>query len=230
MSDSLGDRIKNYESSFNQKLPANSPVIIRVDGKAFHTFTRGFEKPFDSTLISAMIYATKRTAQNMDGFKLAYTQSDEASFMITDYDTVNTNGWFGYSLNKIVSVTASLFTGHFNDYLSNYPDKTDSIAFFDARAFIVPRDDWQNVFIWRQRDWERNSLQMLARAHFSHKQLHKKNSSDIHDMLHSVGVNWANLSPHLKNGTFYLGDAGYFTERVDYATLTELVGEITKKD
>ena len=231
--DSLGARVKKYESSYNTKLTARTPVIIRVDGKAFHTFTRGCDKPFDQTLMDAMVYTTKKTAENMSGFKLAYTQSDEASFMITDFDTVESQGWFNYEVNKIVSITASLFTSYFNYYWQKHNRKPTgkklSLAQFDARSFSVPLDDWQNVFIWRQRDWERNSIQMLGRAHFSHGELHKKKNSDIHDMLHEKGINWAKITEREKNGTFILKDGKEFHERVDYNKLAKLVGIDTQK-
>jgi tRNA(His) guanylyltransferase len=198
--DSLGDRIKRYEATYAHTLTPRSCLVIRVDGKAFHTFTKGCEKPFDQPLIEAMVDATKFTASQMQGFKLAYTQSDEATFLLTDYDTYDTQGWFGYELNKVVSISASAFTAAFNQSYTLKPRRT--VAMFDSRAFIVPQDDAANVFLWRQQDWERNSLQMLARAHFSHKELHGKNHAAIHEMLHSVGVNWADLSNQLKNGTY----------------------------
>lgn len=214
MSDALGDRIKRYERAYNQTLTPRMPVIIRVDGRAFHTYTKSMNRPFDYDLMTAMEYATKKTALEMQGFKLAYVQSDESTFVLTDFDKLDTQGWFGYELNKLVSLSASIFTAHFNRYM-NFWNVTDDIATFDARAFNVPDDDVANVFIWRQRDWERNSLQMLARAHYSHKQLHGKGRRDMHDMLHAKGINWANLSPRAKNGTFITKDA-YSCERADY--------------
>jgi tRNA(His) 5'-end guanylyltransferase len=218
--DSLGDRIKRYEHASNYALTPRSSMVIRVDGKAFHTWTRGMERPFDPGFVAAMQEATRRTAAEMMGFKLAYTQSDEATFLLTDYDTLQSQGWFGYELSKVVSVSASLFTAHFNWVLTN-PAGTP--AFFDSRAFIVPADDVPNVFVWRQRDWERNSLQMLARAYFSHRQLHGKGSSQVHEMLHDVGVNWADLPPHLKNGTFVLPDGRMVAQRMGYEDIRELI-------
>lgn len=218
MKDSLGDRIKKYEQAYNQVMTPRSVVIVRVGGKAFHTFTRGCEKPFDQKLIDAMVSATQETASNIMGFKLAYTQSDEATFMFTDFDNLETQGWFGYELNKILSISASMFTAYFNKAY----DSTE--ALFDSRAFIVPRDDWQNVFVWRQRDWERNSIQMLARAHFSHKECEGKKIPDLYEMLHEKGVNWAKISDQLKNGTFVARDGSLFHDKVDYDILTEKVG------
>jgi tRNA(His) 5'-end guanylyltransferase len=204
INDSLGDRIKRYEAVTQHVLTPNSPVLIRVDGKAFHTWTRGMNRPFDHRLIEAMRTATCMTGLQMQGFKLAYTQSDEATFLITDTDSHETQGWFGYELGKIVSITASVFTAYFNREFDEKPP-----AFFDARAFTVPAADVPNVFVWRQKDWARNSIQMLARATFSHKELEGKRIPEIHEMLHGVGINWADLSPYLKNGTF-VGRAGEY--------------------
>lgn len=220
--DSLGDRIKKYEQVSNNTLLRRTPVFIRVDGKAFHTFTRGCEKPFDDIIISCMTSATIHTSREMQGFKLAYTQSDEATFMLMDTDSLETEPWFGNNVNKLVSITASMFTHYFSEryrYWFGEPCK----AFFDARAFNVPEDDWPNVFIWRQKDWARNSLQMLARAHFSHKHLQGKKSRDIHEMLHHKGVNWADLDDVYKNGTFIRPEGGELHDKMSYDMLKALI-------
>jgi tRNA(His) 5'-end guanylyltransferase len=183
------------------------PVIIRVDGKAFHTLTRNYHKPFDSKFMLAMIFASQETAKVMQGFKVAYVQSDEATFVITDYDQLNTQGWFDYNINKIVSISAATMTINFNNAMRHSLGVFDKCAVFDARAFNVPKEEVVNNLLWRQKDWVRNSLQMYARAFFSHKQLNNKNSSDIHEMLHSIGKNWAiDLSNEEKNGTFIVND------------------------
>lgn len=201
MKSNIGDRIKRYEQASNHKLTPRSCLFIRVDGKAFHTYTKGFNRPFDNTLIRGMITAAQKTAKEMQGFKIAYIQSDECTFMLTDFDTHDTQGWFNYELNKVVSLSASLFTAYFNQYMG-----VENVAMFDSRAFIVPQDDFPNVFVWRQRDWERNSLQMLSRFHYSHKELNHKNTAQMHEMLHNKGVNWAHLLDVYKNGTFLFAD------------------------
>jgi tRNA(His) 5'-end guanylyltransferase len=170
-----------------------------------------------------MLYATRQTAADMQGFKLAYTQSDEATFLLTDFETHDTQGWFDYELNKVVSISASLFTAYFNDTYEGPWVPGHTLATFDSRAFIVPTDDAPNVFIWRQRDWERNSVQMLARAHFSHNQLHEKGHAEIHEMLHGVGVNWADLPERLKNGTFVLRDGTMASEKLGYEEIRALI-------
>lgn len=224
--DTLGDRVKRYEAVSKPLLSRRTPVVVRVDGKAFHTFTRGCEKPFDKQLIKAMAYATKRTSENMQGFKLAYVQSDEASFLLSDYDTLETGAWFDNELNKIVSVTASLFTYYFNDWLRNNHNSTSTlqgVAVFDARAFNVPHDDFPNVFIWRQRDWERNSVQMLARSLYSQKELHGKNVTQLQEMIRAKGHDWESLSPSLKFGTFIKTDGYPYFGHADYDKILEMV-------
>ena len=225
MNDSLGDRMKKYEAVYDQKLTPNSCLFIRVDGKAFHTFTRGSEKPFDSRIMNAMTEAAEDTANEMQGFKLAYVQSDECTFMLGDYDTPQTEGWFGYRLNKVVSIAAAMYSVHFNHRYNQYRDDVNlaNPAYFDARAFIVPKDDAPNVFVWRQQDWARNSIQMLAQSKFSHKQLHGKNTNDIHEMLHDIGVNWTkDCSARERNGTF-ITPHKLFHNKLDYDLIKALI-------
>jgi tRNA(His) 5'-end guanylyltransferase len=217
MTDSLGDRIKRYESVSSPKLLPRTPLFIRVDGKAFHSWTRALDRPFDGSFIRAMVQAARYTAAEMQGFKLGYVQSDEATFMLSDYDSEQSQGWFGYELNKIVSVSASLFAAAFNTSVCGAV--AGKLATFDSRAFSVPLDDAPNVFVWRQKDWGRNSVQMLTRAHFSHRELTGKKTSDMHEMLHSKGINWADLPAQLKNGTFIHSDGSISH---DYMTYEEI--------
>ncbi|KMV15979.1 hypothetical protein ACT17_23095 [Mycolicibacterium conceptionense] len=221
----LGNRIKRYESASSHTLTPRTPVMIRVDGRAFHTFTRRCERPFDHHVVDSMVEAARYTAADMAGFRLAYVQSDEATFLIDDLASLQSQPWFGNKVHKLVSLSASLFTAAFN---RAWPG--DELATFDSRAFSIPREDAPNAFIWRQRDWERNSLQMLARAHFSHRALAGRKHPEIHEMLHGVGVNWANLDPQLKNGTFVLPGGELRFERVDYATLEGWIDAARDRD
>ena len=215
---SIRDRMKEYEDVSNHYLLSRTPVFIRVDGRAFHSFTKGMEKPFDLNLINAMLLAGQETAKEMMGFKLGYHQSDEFTFMMLDTDSLETQPWFGNNMSKIISITTSIFTSAFNSmFLFNKK------AQFDCRAFNVPLDDAPNVFIWRQHDWERNSLQMLARSKFSHKQLEGKNSGDIHNMLHEIGLNWADLPNVLKNGSFLTKEGNLISNKLDYSAINDLI-------
>lgn len=211
--DSLGDRMKeNYEDRQRYYLTRRTPVIVRVDGKAFHTFTRGLERPFDEKLSDAMIHAARCVAEEMQGFKLGYVQSDEASFLLTDYDTLQTDAWFDYNKSKIESISAAMMTAWFGITFEHPKGDKDLIApaVFDARSFNVPREEVANYFLWRAKDWERNSLAMFCGAFFSHKEMHGKGRAEKHEMLHAIGKNWtANLDQRWRNGAWiYRADSG----------------------
>lgn len=222
--DSLGDRMKGYENITRIYLTRRTPVVIRIDGKAFHTFTRGLKRPFDDILMSVMQETAKYLCKNISGCKLAYVQSDEISLLITDYDTIDTQAWFDNNLQKIVSVSASLatlafnnfwstavdceikaantapFTSDENSYITTISDKRFK-ATFDSRAFIIPKDEVCNYFIWRQQDATRNSIQSLAQANFPHKELNGLNSSKLQDKLMlEKSINWNDLSVPCKRG------------------------------
>lgn len=198
--DALGDRMKNYENVNRNYLTHKVPVIIRVDGKAFHTFTKKFNKPFDSHFINSMLTATLQTAKSMQGFKCGYVASDEATFILTDYDTILTQPWFGYNVNKLVSISAATMTYHFNKF---YPTHDGPIV-FDSRTFNIPKEELCNMLLWRAKDWNRNSISMYARSVFSHKELHNKSAAQMHELLHTKGMNWTtDIDPMYKNGTFF---------------------------
>lgn len=206
----IGDRMKNnYENRSRFYLTRRTPVIIRLDGRAFHTFTKAFKRPFDDRIESSMAQAMKELCLEVQGAKLAYTQSDEISILLTDWDGLQTEAWFDYNLQKICSVSASIVTTAFNSQMSQYRFKGNipsglPDARFDARVFNIPREEVTNYFLWRGKDWYRNSVTMYAQAHFSHKQLEGVNMAGMHEMLHGIGKNWAtDLTPAQKNGTFY---------------------------
>lgn len=204
MKDSIGDRMKqNYEDRYRIKLTRRTPVIIRLDGKAFHTLTKKLDKPFDDFFMQSMDLTATKLCEQIQNAKCAYVQSDEISILLIDYDNLDTEAWFDYNLQKMVSVSAGLASAYFSHEF-NWP------ACFDARAFNIPREEVCNYFIWRQKDWIRNSLHMFASSFFSHKELHKKGQDHMHEMLYRIGENWADLRDDLKNGIFIckLGEAG----------------------
>lgn len=190
----LGDRMKRYERSSEVVLTPRMPAILRFDGKAFHTLTRSMEKPWDATFVEAMLRTTAALVDEVQGAKLAYVQSDEISVLLTDYDTIHTEGWFGYGLAKMVSVGASVCAVTFSIEMARR-------AYFDGRAFSVPREDVCNYFLWRQRDATRNSIQGLAQRHFSPRETHGKDVGALQDMLFKErGINWNDTPTHLKRG------------------------------
>lgn len=211
--DSLGDRMKRYEGTTSAQLMRRTPVIIRIDGKAFHTFTRGLDKPFDQSLHEAMVTTMARLCGNIQGAVFAYTQSDEISILLQDWEKHTTDAWFDYKIQKMTSIAASIATAAFNGYYK-HPSKTD-FALFDARVFNIPFEEVTNYFVWRQQDAVRNSINALGQAHFSHKSLQGKNVNQVQDMLiQEKGINWNDVPTRFKRGVcvveeFYAtGDKG----------------------
>jgi tRNA(His) 5'-end guanylyltransferase len=191
--------MKEYEYVERKYLTKRVPVIIRIDGKAFHTYTRGMDNPFDSNFHNTMIHTARYLCENIQGCMLAYTQSDEISLLLTDYKTIKTEPWFDYNVQKLTSVSASLATARFNSII---PVENNGLAMFDSRVFNLPKDEVCNYFLWRQRDAERNSIQSLGQEYFSHKQLQGKSNSDVQDMLMlEMDVNWNELRTWKKRGS-----------------------------
>jgi tRNA(His) 5'-end guanylyltransferase len=232
--DSLGDRMKeNYENRAKTYLVRRMPVIIRLDGKAFHTFTRGLKKPYDEIFHDTMNATMKYLCENIQGCKLGYTQSDEITLLLTDYDTLDTDAWFDNNVQKICSVSASMATMAFNKYLQEetfeyvdalmvlqdldfekeYLDVLDGKlgqAMFDSRCFNIPIEEVTNCFIWRQQDATRNAIQMLGQCNFSHKELHGKSCSDIQDMLMlQKGINFNDMPTEFKRGVCCIKEEYY---------------------
>lgn len=229
--DSLGDRMKQYEYVTRNYLTRKLPVIIRIDGKAFHSFTRGFKKPFDEVFVKSMQNTMKYLCENIQGCVLGYTQSDEITLVLVDYQSREASAWFDNNIQKMVSVSASMATMAFNRSFVNechkwfednvdfhelildvdenvknlfnaYTKACEKGAMFDSRVFTIPKEEVVNTIIWRQQDATRNSIQSVGQANFSHNQLHGKNCSDIQDMLMlEKNINWNDYPTHLKRGS-----------------------------
>lgn len=194
----LGDRMKKYEKSFSGFLPQRMPMIIRVNGKAFHSFTRKFSKPWDEDIRDGLTSAAQSLIKEIQGAKLAYLQSDEISVLITDYDSLQFEPWLNKSIQKISSVSASIATMSFNLSMLDQDHRHD--ACFDARCFVLPKEEVCNYFIWRQQDAIRNSIQGLGQKHFPHKELQRKNCNNIKLMLKETGVSWEKCKTWQKQG------------------------------
>lgn len=234
--DALGDRMKKYEYITRTYLVPRMPVIIRLDGKAFHTFTRGFKRPFDEVLISTMQDTTKYLCENIQGCVLGYTQSDEITLVLVDYKKLNSCAWFDNNIQKMCSIAASMATFAFNrffvanlnafyefntdidlteigyhitfseeddgKYYEAYKKAAEKGAMFDARVFNIPKEEVCNCVLWRQNDATRNSVEMVAQAHFSHGVLQNKSQSQMQDMLMlEKGINWNDFPVHQKRGS-----------------------------
>ena len=196
----LGDRMKLYEEVPKLKLMRRVPVILRLDGKSFHTYTKGFDKPWDKLIFTGMTETAKYVCKNISGAKMAYTQSDEISILITDYDNIDTEPWFDYQVQKIVSVTASMASAIFNLIMKGQ-GVNKALGVFDCRVSNYPKDEVVNYFIWRQKDCERNSIQGLAQSLFSQTQLHGLKTNQLQDkMLTEKDVNWNDCEVWQKRG------------------------------
>ena len=215
-------RMKKYEYVTRTYLTTRTPAILRVDGRAFHTLTRGFKRPFDEILAGAMQDTMKYLCENIQGCVLGYTQSDEITLVLVDYKTLETSAWFDYNIQKCVSVSASMatmaFNREFNDrfwfyhqehhseedekYLIALERAKEKGAMFDARVFNIPKEEVCNNILWRQQDAIRNSIQMVGHANFSDKQMHGKNTSEIKEMLLSEkGIDWNDLPTKFQRGS-----------------------------
>lgn len=222
MNDELGNRMKsNYEDVTRYYLSRRTPVIIRLDGKAFHTFTKGFDKPFDSILVEAMQYTTEQLCKNVQGCVFGYCQSDEISLLLVDYKKLNSDAWFGYNIQKCSSIVSSLATNYFNSYLldcitnfksfeqaeeANFLSNKLFKASFDARIFNIPKEEVVNYFIWRQNDCIRNAINSIGQYYFSHKDLQYKNVSQIKEMLVNNGINEEDYSGFCRFGSAIIKD------------------------
>lgn len=207
--DSIGDRMKErYENRMRYMLPRRTYTMIRVDGKAFHTFTKGFDRPFDKDLMRVMDEVAVAMCEEIQGVRLAYVQSDEISLVLTDFESPNTEAWFNGNLQKMVSISAAIATAKFNDaaldaYINGKLQKffKQDLALFDSRVFTITDPiEVENYFIWRQQDATRNSIQMAARALYSHKECENKNTSELQEMCFQKGVNWNDYSAREKRG------------------------------
>lgn len=205
MKDALGTRMKeNYENRTRIQLPRRTYTIIRLDGKAFHTYTKGFKRPYDLRLMRIMDQTAKKLCEEIQGVKMAFVQSDEISLLLTDFDSPQTDAWFDGNIQKITSVSASIATVAFNNGM--YLDEEilanmDKVAYFDSRVFTIPDQlEVQNYFVWRQQDATKNSVSMAAQSMFSHKELHKKHEGDMHEMMFQKGVNWNDFPVGFKRG------------------------------
>lgn len=203
--DELGSRMKeNYEDRTRFMLPRRTYTIVRLDGKAFHTYTKNFKRPYDERLMRVMDNTAISLCKGVQGVKLAYVQSDEISLVLTDFDAVKSDAWFDGNIQKIVSVSASIATAAFNNEM--YLDEEilapmTKVAHFDSRVFTIPeRSEVINYLIWRQQDATRNSIQMGAQALYTQKQLHQKNTSDLQELMFQKGINWNDYPVGFKRG------------------------------
>ena len=214
VNDELGTRMKEfYEQVPKTRLIKRMPVVCRIDGRSFHSWVKGFDKPFDAVLIKTMQETMKYLCENIQGCVFGYTQSDEITLILQDYKTFNTSAWFDYEVQKMTSISASMCTMFFNkqfaknveqeiwDYKHSlvpqsvelqqkqqnifdaYQKAIDKGATFDSRVFNIPKEEIVNLVYWRALDATRNSIQMMGQHYFTHKELQHKTCNNIQEML-----------------------------------------------
>ena len=224
--DDLGTRMKDYEFRNQYFLQRRTPVAIRVDMKSGHSFTKGFQRPFDEIFVKSMQQTAKFMCENIQGAVLSFQQSDEITIILQDYKNLNTDAWFGYRTDKMCSIAASMATMAFNKFFweesgeviknAHYEKISESYkkyveilmnarqkgAMFDARVFNIPKEEVANLIYWRQLDATRNSIQMVGQANFSHSELQNKSCNVIQEMLFQKrDINWNDFPTHLKRGS-----------------------------
>lgn len=216
--DDLGMRMKKYENVTKTRLYTRMPVAIRIDGRAFHTFTKGFIKPFDEILISTMQQTMKYLCENIQNCVLGYTQSDEITLILIDYQTFDTQPWFDNKIQKIASVSASMATFAFNkifnekaknflcfmeeeklteedrQYRQTLKKALEKGATFDSRCFNIPKEEVTNLLYWRQLDAIRNSIESCGQYYYSAKELLGVTCLEIKEKLKKdFAISWDDL-------------------------------------
>lgn len=203
MTDDLGDRMKLYEGvEAGRRLMPLLPAMARIDGRAFHAFTRGMDRPFDARFTACMVDTTAAMVRKT-GARMGYTQSDEIT-LAWHSESLQSQIFFDGRVAKMVSQLAAQATLIFyRAVLERLPHYAHRMPTFDARVWNVPtRAEGANVFLWREWDATKNSLNMAASDRYSHKAMMGKNSRDKHEMLHAKGVNWDDYPTAFKRGVY----------------------------
>lgn len=203
MGDSLGDRMKGYErESAAVRLMPLLPVMARIDGRAFHSFTRGMDRPYDARFSAAMeetaLYLCKET-----NACLGYTQSDEITLAWLSTNP-KSQIWFDGRVCKMTSQLAAHATLRFYQLVTDrLPEYAHRMPTFDARVWSVPnKAEGANVFLWRELDATKNSISMAASSVYSDKELHGKTGDERQEMLFQKGINWNDYPAFFKRGTY----------------------------
>lgn len=201
----ISERMKLYENiTAGQILIPNLPAMIRLDGKAFHSWTRGLRRPFDDRL-QTLFDETAKFLVEASNAVIGYTQSDEITLVLWNYAKPESQIMFDGRVSKLTSVLASMATAKFNSLVPEYiPEKSASLAYFDGRVWNVPSEqEAVNCLVWRELDATRNSIQMAAQSLYSHNQLHLKNTSEMQEMLWNKGINWNDYPARFKRGGYF---------------------------
>lgn len=203
--DALGTRMKMYEEpSTSRKAFKGQPLVARLDGKAFHTFTKGLKRPYDKRLSDLMVDTMKALVDRFNA-NVGYVQSDEITlvWLTTPDSTVELP--FSGRFQKLESLLAGFCSAYFNKQLDFYlPEKADQVPYFDCRAFVVPTvQEAYHAVLWRQQDCTKNAISMAAQSMFSHKYLQGRSGSEMQELMwKEKGVNFNDYPAFFKRGTF----------------------------
>lgn len=207
--DELGDRLKAQEQmEAGRKANKNLPLMCRLDGRAFHTFTKGLIRPYDTRLSELMVDTAAYLVENTHA-KLGYTQSDEITLCWWNKeDSPESVYMFDGKYQKLTSTLAAMASAYFNMRLETaIPEKafskTGQIQVFDARVWNVSYlEEVYLNFLWRQDDCIKNSISMAAQAKFSPKQLHGVGSEGKKKMLREMGFPWEDEPQFFRTGSY----------------------------
>lgn len=202
--DWLGDQIKAFEArETSRRLMKGLPVVARLDGKAFHTFTRGLKKPYDDRLSSSMMETTKYLVDKTNAL-IGYTQSDEIT-LVWDFPAGGSEFMYDGKLFKLLSLLSAMATAKFNSLIAkNIPEKAELLPVFDARVFQMPNKELAALaLVWRELDASKNSVSMAASAYYSHKVLQGKNNAEKQELLFQKGINWNDYPSFFKRGSYF---------------------------
>lgn len=211
----LSTRMKMYESVNTVRLIPGLPVVARLDGRCFSSWTKDLMKPFDKNFRALMAASSEYLVKEARA-DIGYTQSDEITLIWRNedvsFETVFMNGKY----YKMISLLSSMLTSYFTYHLKNQiPEKKYTMPQFDCRIWQVPTlGEACNVLVWREEDAVRNSIQAVGQHFYSHKQLHKKTLNDILDMLNDRGMDWNAMLPEYKRGQ-------YIFRRYSYGEFTQ---------
>ncbi len=209
----LEERMKiNYEYPYRIYLSRRIPVIIRIDGKSFHNLTKNMDKPFSTRFRYCMEYTAFELLNNIQGCVLAYTQSDEISLLLFNYSKFNTQAWFDNNLQKVCSISASMATSMFlRKFIRNMKEYDDEQNIcFDSRVFVIPEEEVNNYFIFRQQNCIRNSIYSIGQSSYSTNNLHNKSSKAIVEMIdndNNISKKYDEYKFEEKYGSIFIKDS-----------------------
>lgn len=204
MQDLLGDKMKSFESvESDRRAVKGMPLMARLDGRSFSSFTANFARPYDTRLTNLMIDTTKFLVEKTQAV-LGYTQSDEISLMWNVEEDSCSQYLFDGRFQKMTSILAAYATGYFVSHLASaIPEKAGEIPLFDCRVWQVPTlMDAYSTFWWREKDAIKNSITMAASTKFSHKALHGVNGQTKKAMLREVGIEFDDYPESFRHGTY----------------------------